>query len=42
MFFWIASFEVIGATESGDSSADDGDINLYLAGQRRIENGLFC
>jgi hypothetical protein len=38
---WIAPLEVIGATESGDPSSNDGDIGLYLTGQRRIGGVLF-
>src|SRR5262249_44473399 len=41
MFFWIAPLEVIGATESGDPSPDDGDISLYRAGQGRIGGVVF-
>jgi hypothetical protein len=41
LLFWIAPLEVIGATESGNPSSDDGDIGLYLAGQGKTGGVLF-
>jgi hypothetical protein len=39
--FWIALLEMVGTTQSGTPSSNDGNISLYLAAERRFGSGLF-